>query len=66
MNIKQVLLFVCFAVSAVAVSAADEKHMVIVTASYKNAQWYAWNLDSVFDQKYENWHLIYVDDCSPL
>lgn len=43
----------------------DEKPIVIVTASYKNAEWYKKNLDSVFDQNYTNWHLIYMDDCSP-
>lgn len=41
-----------------------EQPITIVTASYNNAQWYKWNLDSVFDQKYTNWHLVYVDDCS--
>jgi len=47
-------------------SEADaQKRIVIVTASYKNADWYKWNLDSVFEQNYENWHLIYVDDRSP-
>lgn len=47
-------------------SAVDqEKRIVIVTASYKNADWFKWNLDSVLNQHYENWHLIYVDDCSP-
>lgn len=43
----------------------EEKHIVVVTASYKNADWYTWNLDSVFDQNYANWHMIYIDDCSP-
>ncbi len=43
----------------------EEKHIVIVTPSYKNAEWYKWNLDSVFSQDYQNWHMIYVDDCSP-
>lgn len=42
-----------------------QKRIVVVTASYQNAERYLWNLDSVFEQNYENWHLIYVDDCSP-
>ena len=46
-------------------SEVDEKHIVIVTASYNNEQCYKWNLDSVFAQRYSNWNLIYVDDCSP-
>jgi glycosyltransferase involved in cell wall biosynthesis len=39
--------------------------MVIVTASYNNKNWYIRNLDSVFNQKYQNYSLIYIDDCSP-
>lgn len=42
-----------------------ERRFVIVTASYNNSKWYEWNLDSIFNQEYENWRLIYVDDCSP-
>jgi glycosyltransferase involved in cell wall biosynthesis len=42
-----------------------ERCIVIVTASYNNSKWYQWNLDSVFNQQYDNWRLIYVDDCSP-
>lgn len=47
------------------ISHIEQKSIVIVTPSYKNIEWYKWNLDSVFDQNYENWHMIYVDDCSP-
>lgn len=47
------------------ISDLDEKHIVIVTPSFKNAEWYKWNLDSVFSQNYTNWHMIYIDDCSP-
>jgi glycosyltransferase involved in cell wall biosynthesis len=42
-----------------------ERHIVIVTAGYKNKNWYKKNLDSIFAQKYQNYHLMYVDDCSP-
>jgi glycosyltransferase involved in cell wall biosynthesis len=47
--------------------AADiaEKNIVIVTASYNNKDWYKQNLDSVFVQKYQNYRLIYIDDCPP-
>jgi len=41
-----------------------EKHIVVVTASYNNKKWYKKNLDSVFNQNYKNWSLIYIDDCS--
>jgi glycosyltransferase involved in cell wall biosynthesis len=46
-------------------SSYPEKHIVLVVASYKNAQWYKWNLDSAFNQNYKNYHIIYIDDCSP-
>jgi glycosyltransferase involved in cell wall biosynthesis len=42
----------------------EERHIVIITCSYNNAEFYKWNLDSIFGQNYENYHLIYVDDCS--
>ncbi len=42
-----------------------EKKIVIVTASYNNAQWYKESLDSVFAQDYTNYHIYYVDDMSP-
>ncbi len=42
-----------------------EKRIVVVTASYNNKKWYKRHLNSIFDQKYDNWHLIYTDDCSP-
>ena len=37
-----------------------ENPIVIVTASYNNAQWYQHNANSVFTQKYHNYHWIYV------
>lgn len=42
-----------------------EKPFVIITASYKNKDWYKRNLDSVFNQEYTNYRIIYVDDNSP-
>ncbi len=42
-----------------------EKPIVIVIPSYNNAQWYQKNLDSVLAQKYHNYRVIYIDDCSP-
>ena len=42
----------------------SERHMVIVTCSYNNAAYHKWNLDSVLNQNYSNYHVIYVDDCS--
>ena len=37
---------------------------IIVTPSYNNSEWVEYNLASVLNQTYENWALVYVDDCS--
>lgn len=42
-----------------------EKPFVVVIPSYNNKNWYKRNLDSVFNQEYHNYRIIYVDDCSP-
>lgn len=39
--------------------------IVVVICSYNNQEWYERNLDSVFTQIYDNYRVIYVDDCSP-
>jgi len=41
-----------------------EKPMVVVIPSYNNKQWYQQNLNSVFKQQYNNYRVIYIDDCS--
>lgn len=43
---------------------ATQKPFVILIASYNNAQWFERNLASVFAQKYDNYRVIYIDDCS--
>ncbi len=45
--------------------AIPEKKLVVVIASYNNKSWYKKNLDSIFDQQYSNYRVIYIDDCSP-
>lgn len=44
---------------------SSENRFVIAIASYNNKEWYKQNLDSVFEQNYKNYRIIYVDDCSP-
>lgn len=39
--------------------------MVIIITSFNNQDWYQKNLDSVYLQDYENYRVIYIDDCSP-
>lgn len=41
-----------------------EKLLVVVVPSYNNALWYEKNLSSIFMQKYDNYYVIYIDDCS--
>jgi len=43
---------------------ADDKRIVIISAGYNNKHYYKKMLDSVFNQSYKNWHLMYTDDCS--
>lgn len=42
-----------------------QKPFVIITPSYNNKDWYKRNLDSILFQNYENYRIIYIDDCSP-
>ncbi|HJZ23054.1 MAG TPA: glycosyltransferase family A protein, partial [Candidatus Babeliales bacterium] len=42
----------------------EEKHITVIIPSYKNADWYEYNLASVFAQKYSNYSVVYIDDCS--
>jgi glycosyltransferase involved in cell wall biosynthesis len=41
-----------------------EKPIVVVIPSYNNQQWYINNLQSVLSQSYDNFKVIYTDDCS--
>lgn len=42
----------------------EEKPFVVVIPSYNNEQWCQKNLQSVFEQEYNNYRVIYIDDCS--
>ena len=46
------------------VSLNNSKHFVFIIPSYNNSKWFKLNLDSVFNQSYTNWNIIYVDDAS--
>lgn len=41
-----------------------EKKIVVVIPSFNNESCYKDNLDGVFSQKYQNYRVIYIDDCS--
>jgi glycosyltransferase involved in cell wall biosynthesis len=42
-----------------------DRKFVIVIPSYKNEKWCAKNIQSVLNQDYEHFRVIYTDDCSP-
>lgn len=42
----------------------EETSFVIITASYNNHEWCQPNLQSIFQQDYSNWRLVYINDCS--
>jgi len=42
----------------------EEKHFVIVVASYNNELYVSKNISSICQQKYQNFEVIYVDDAS--
>jgi glycosyltransferase involved in cell wall biosynthesis len=46
------------------ITAIIEKLIAVVVPSYNNAEWYENNLSSIFMQDYENYYVIYIDDCS--
>jgi glycosyltransferase involved in cell wall biosynthesis len=62
---KICLLGVFFAIGMICGVARANKKFVFVVASYKNERWCAWNIRSALNQKYDNYRIIYVDDCSP-
>ncbi len=43
---------------------ATERPMVVVIPSYNNIQWYERNLNSILDQQYSNFRIVYIDDLS--
>lgn len=56
------LFLVC--ISAYAAWPASEKSIVVIVPSYNNAKYCEGNLDSILNQKYKNYRVIYIDDRS--
>jgi glycosyltransferase involved in cell wall biosynthesis len=46
-------------------SYAENPPIVVVIASYNNENWHEQNLSSIFEQKYDNYRIIYINDASP-
>lgn len=59
------IAFMCMVAFNFILCNAHQRKIVIVTASYNNQKWYKRSLRSVFNQDYDNWHLIYTDAASP-
>ena len=45
-------------------SSSLEKPLVVVVTGYNVSSWAKRNLDSIFSQKYTNYRVIYIEDCS--
>ena len=60
-NFKNFFLIILFFVPN---CISQERFFNIVVASWNNKTWYKKHLDSIFNQKYSNYRVIYVDDCS--
>ena len=59
-----IALFLLIGMQWIQATLIVEKPLVVVIPSYNNARWYKQNLDSIFSQKYCNYRVIYIDDCS--
>lgn len=62
-KILPLLLIVCHYLYST-IEQSSEKPFVILICSYNNKPWYRFNLHSVFKQRYSNYRVIYIDDCS--
>ena len=54
-------LLLCYSAFLLSLS---EKPIVIVVPSYNNERWCIKNLDSIINQKYDNYRVVYIDDAS--
>ena len=58
------LILFCISTFALSIASAVEKPMVVVIPSFNNRDWYELNLESVLQQNYRNFRVIYIDDHS--
>lgn len=62
---KLCFFFMLFFIHVITITTdGSYKHFVIVIPSYNNAQWYERNVESVLQQNYPSFDVIYTDDCS--
>lgn len=60
--LKQII-YLCM-LSCFSLAANTPKSFVVIIPSYNNSAWCEQNLKSVFGQEYDNYRVIYVNDCS--
>jgi len=65
MRVLVIVSAILACISGYWVEAVNERRIVVVVASYNNKNWYQKNLASLFEQEYNNFHIIYIDDASP-
>lgn len=72
MNIKTISFYILLAMCALsnfhptfADQVIDQKPIVVIIPSYNNRNYYQKNLDSIINQNYDNYQVVYIDDLSP-
>lgn len=63
-NVLYFLLVFVIGTSCLSASTIEEKQFVVIIPSYNNEHWVRKNLNSILTQKYSNFKIIYIDDCS--
>lgn len=62
-NAFSIIIFL-FALFISSICAAQDPYFVFIVPSYNNEQWVQKNLQSIAEQSYTQWSMIYIDDCS--
>ena len=63
-NLKHLLILPFLYFCSLYASEIPEKEIVVVIPSYNNIDWYERNLSSILNQEYENFRILYINDCS--
>lgn len=53
-----------FAINLLGVNQINQRPIVVVVPSYNNQQWTEQNLNTILTQQYDNFRVIFIDDCS--
>lgn len=61
---KKIFGLIGLVLNTLIICSFPEKQIVVIIPSYNNAQWCKGNLSSIFSQDYNNYRVIYIDDCS--